>query len=125
MAFLAPLRQSSVCLANWGDPSSANSVTVEALASPFPGLPPAWTWILSLVGPRVTEDQDWGVPAQAHAQQPIFLVGVPAVPLSEAGTEPLLAYIAPAWLLQEHKSEGPEPRLGSSNWSTGRAAGRY
>lgn len=112
MAFLAPPRQSSVCLADWGDPSLADSVTVEALALSFPWLPPAWTWTLSLVEPRATEDQDWGLPAQAHTQQPIFLVGVPAVPLSQAGSEPLLAHIAPAWLLQEHKSEGPEPQIG-------------
>lgn len=112
MAFLAPPRQSSVCLADWGDPSLADSVNGRGSRLVLPMAASCLDWTLSLVEPRATEDQDWGLLAQAHTQQPIFLVGVPAVPLSQAGSEPLLAHIAPAWLLQEHKSEGPEPQIG-------------
>lgn len=59
------------------------------------------------------EDQDLGLPTQGQLSSPSFLlVGVPTVPLSQAGTEALLAHITPARLLQEHKSEGPEPQIG-------------
>ena len=59
------------------------------------------------------EDQDSGLPTQGQLSSPSFLlVGVLTVPLSQAGTEPLLAHIAPVRPLQEQKSEGPEPQIG-------------
>lgn len=50
------------------------------------GPPPAWTLTLILVGPQGTDDWAWGPPAQGHGQQHLLLVGVPGVPLSQAGT---------------------------------------